>query len=70
MNFTVSSSALNSRLQILSKVLNPKNSLPILECFLFDVKGQTLVLTASDGENVATAQLVLESADMDGSSTP
>lgn len=67
MNFTVSSSALNSRLQILSKVLNPKNSLPILECFLFDVKGQTLVLTASDGENVATAQLVLESADTDGS---
>ena len=39
MNFTVSSSTLNSRLQTLSKVLNPKNSLPILECFLFEVKG-------------------------------
>lgn len=67
MNFTVSSSTLNSRLQTLSKVLNPKNSLPILECFLFEVKGNTLTLTASDGENVAKAQVLLEDTDADGS---
>lgn len=67
MNFTVSSSTLNNRLQILSKVLNPKNSLPILECFLFEVNDKTLTLTASDGENVAKAQILLEDADSDGS---
>ena len=38
MRFSLSSSALSSRLLSLSRVINNKNSLPILSCFLFQVK--------------------------------
>lgn len=34
MRFTLSSTALNAKLQTLSKVISNKNSLPILESFL------------------------------------
>lgn len=50
MNFKVSSSALYSRLTAASKVLVSKNSMPILDDFLFDVKNGTITITASDGE--------------------
>ena len=33
MRFTVSSSALSSKLNMLAKVIGSKNSLPILDCF-------------------------------------
>ena len=51
MRFTLSSSALNARLQSLAKVINSKNALPILDSFLFDVRNGQLKLTASDSEN-------------------
>ena len=35
MKFVVSSTALLNRLQTASRVINSKNSLPILDCFLF-----------------------------------
>lgn len=50
MNFKVSSSALYSRLIAASKVLSSKNSMPILECFLLDVKDGIITITASDSE--------------------
>ncbi len=50
MRFDVSSTALLSRLQSISKVIASKNSLPILDSFLFDLKGNTLTITASDAE--------------------
>lgn len=50
MNFKVSSSALYSRLSSASKVLSNKNSMPILDCFLFDVKDGNITITASDSE--------------------
>ncbi len=50
MNFKVSSSALYSRLTAASKVMGSKNSMPILDCFLFDVKGGNITITASDSE--------------------
>ena len=37
MKFTVSSSALFGNLQAISRVINSKNALPILDCFLFFV---------------------------------
>lgn len=37
MQFTLSSGALNSRLQTLARVINSKNTLSILDCFLFEV---------------------------------
>ena len=50
MRFAVSSTALLSRLQSISKVIASKNSLPILDSFLFDLDGNKLTITASDAE--------------------
>lgn len=50
MKFVVSSSALLSHLQAISKVINSKNTLPILDCFLLDLSGSQLTLTAADTE--------------------
>lgn len=66
MRFTLSSTALNSRLQTLSKVINSKNSLPILESFLFQVRGGQITITASDSENIMQTSLSVEGADADG----
>jgi len=66
MRFTVSSSALSSRLAALSRVINSKNSLPILGDFVFEVKGTTLHLTASDSENTMQTVVELNDSDSDG----
>lgn len=66
MRLTISSTALASRLSALSKVFNNKNTMPILDCYLFDVKGNTLTITASDSENVMTTQLQVDEADSEG----
>lgn len=66
MRFTVSSTALSSKLNALSRVINSKNSLPILADFVFDVQGGVLHLTASDSENVMNTQLDLTESDSDG----
>ncbi len=66
MRFTLSSTALNSRLQTLSKVINSKNSLPILESFLFQVRNGQITITASDSENIMQTTLPLDGADADG----
>lgn len=50
MKFNVSSSALLSALQSISKVIASKNTLPILDSFLFNLEGQKLTITASDVE--------------------
>ncbi|MDL2265242.1 DNA polymerase III subunit beta [Parabacteroides sp. OttesenSCG-928-G07] len=50
MRFDVSSTALLSRLQSISKVIASKNTLPILDSFLFELKGEKLTITASDVE--------------------
>ena len=42
MKFNISSSALSGRLQAISRVINSKNTLPILDCFLFDIKENVL----------------------------
>ncbi|MFZ1236277.1 MAG: DNA polymerase III subunit beta [Prevotella sp.] len=65
MRFTLSSTALNSRLQTLSKVINSKNSLPILDCFLFDIRNHVLNITASDSENVMRTSVGLDECDGD-----
>jgi len=67
MRFTLSSSALNNRLQALAKVINSKNSLPILDCFLFEVSGNQLNITASDSENVMQSTLPLDDCSGEGS---
>ena len=66
MRFTLSSSAFSSRLSTLSKVINSKNSLAILDSFLFEVQNNQLTITASDSENVLTTTLQLTECDGDG----
>ena len=48
MKFYISSLELYSRLQSISRVINSKNALPILDCFLFDLSEGTMNITASD----------------------
>ena len=66
MRFTVSSTALSSKLIALSRVINSKNALPILGDFVFDINGQTLSLTASDSENTMQTTVELTESDGDG----
>ncbi len=66
MRFTLSSTALYAKLQTLSKVISSKNSLPILESFLFEVTNGQVFITSSDGENVMKAALALDSVDGEG----
>lgn len=60
MRLTISSTALASRLSALSKVFSSKNSMPILNCYLFEVNNNQLTITASDSENIMTTQIQLE----------
>jgi DNA polymerase-3 subunit beta len=66
MRFTVSSTALSSKLNALSRVINSKNSLPILADFVFDIQDNVLHLTASDSENVMKTQVELIESDGNG----
>lgn len=50
MKFDVSSTALLSHLQSVGKVISSKNSLPILDSFLFSLEKNKLIITASDSE--------------------
>lgn len=66
MRFTVSSSALSSKLNMLAKVIGSKNSLPILDCFLFQVANGEMSITASDSDNVIKSTLALTNHDGEG----
>lgn len=63
MKFKVSCSAFYSRLTTASKVLASKNSMPILDCFLFDVKDGIITITASDSEKYLITSLPLVECD-------
>ena len=66
MRFTLSSTALSSKLIALSRVINTKSSLPILSDFVFEVDGNTLRLTASDSENMMKTSVELNESDDNG----
>jgi len=67
MKFIASSSALLSHLQAISRVINSKNTLPILDCFLLKIEGHKLTATASDTETTLVTNFELIEADGDGS---
>jgi DNA polymerase-3 subunit beta len=50
MNFIVSSASLLKQLSLINGVLNSSNTLPILDNFLFEIKGSQLKVSASDLE--------------------
>jgi len=66
MKFIVSSHQLLNHLQAVSKVINPKNNLPILDNFLFKVSDNTLEITGSDLENTLISRLELSYIDGEG----
>lgn len=66
MRFVVSSTALLSHLQAISKVINSKNTLSILDCFLLELKGTTLSLTAADTETRLVTSIELSEAEGEG----
>ena len=50
MKFVVSSNALSSHLQVVSRVIASKTTIPVLDCFLFELQGNLLTITAADVE--------------------
>lgn len=66
MKFIVSSTGLFSHLQAISRVINAKNSLPILDCFLMELTDGTLSITASDSETTLITSLEVNEYDSDG----
>ena len=65
MKFVISSSVLSSRLMTIGRVIVQKNTIPILDCFCFDIKGTTLTITASDNDTTLTAKAELNECDSD-----
>lgn len=63
MKFNVSSLALLSALQSISKVIASKSTLPILDSFLFDLQGGILTITASDVETRLVTSVDVVNAD-------
>ena len=66
MRFTLSSSALSTKLGILSKVINTKNSLSILDSYLFEIRGGQLIITASDNANMMKCYVALSDYEGEG----
>jgi DNA polymerase-3 subunit beta len=66
MKFVVSSTELLSHLQAISRVISSKNTLPILDNFLFNLSGNDLEITASDLESTLITRMKLENASGDG----
>jgi DNA polymerase-3 subunit beta len=66
MKFVVSSSELLGHLQAISRVISSKNTLPILDNFLFNLSGNDLEITASDLESTLITRMKLENTSGDG----
>lgn len=66
MKFVVQSKTLQTQLQAVSKVMNTKNAMTILDNFLFIIEGNTLTIVGSDQENVMKATMDIEDSDGDG----
>ena len=66
MKFVVSSTELLGHLQGISRVISSKNTLPILDNFLFNLSGNDLEITASDLESTLITRMKLENTQGDG----
>jgi len=66
MRFVVSSIDLLNHLQALSRVISSKNTLPILDNYLFKLDGKTLEITASDLETTMVTTLEIENVSGSG----
>ena len=66
MKFTVSSSALLSLLATTGKVINSKNTLPILDYFLMELQGNQLKVTTSDLETTLVGTIQVDNVEKEG----
>lgn len=66
MKFNVSGKSFQQQLQAVSKVINSKNAMSILENFLLTVEGDVLTITGSDQENVMSATVDIMESECDG----
>ncbi|MDR1562347.1 MAG: DNA polymerase III subunit beta [Dysgonamonadaceae bacterium] len=67
MKFVVSSSYLSSQLHTIGRVIASKNAIPILDCFLFEVKSNKLTITAADTETRMTTSIEVGEVEGEGS---
>ena len=66
MKFIASSTQLLIGLNSVSKVISSKPALAILDNYLFDLKGNTLSVTASNGETTLRTDIAIEKVFEDG----
>ncbi len=66
MKFNVESKALYGSASAVSKVINSKNPMPILNNFLLELKDSILTITASDIENTLSARVPVMEAEGEG----
>jgi DNA polymerase-3 subunit beta len=66
MKFVANSTVLLSHLQAISRVINAKNTLQILDNFLFDLNGQQLTMTATDTETTLITHMEVEEVEGSG----
>lgn len=66
MKFNVEGKTFQQQLSAVSKVINAKNALSILDNFLLKVEGDRLSITGSDQENVMTAYMAITESEGDG----
>ncbi len=66
MQFVVSSGELFKHLQLVGKVINNKNSMPILDNYLFKLEDGDLSITASDLETTLSTRIKPESTEGNG----
>lgn len=66
MKFTVSSASLLTHLQTISRVINSKNTLPILDNFLFNLHDGVLTITAADMETTLVTTMDLDNSEGSG----
>lgn len=66
MKFNVSSAELLKGLMEISKAIPVKSALPILENFLFDLKGNLLEVTASDSELTLRTEIEVDTTEQEG----
>ncbi len=63
MRFNIPCKVFANAVSAVSKVINPKNALSILDNFLIELKGEELIITGADMENSLTARVAVTDAE-------
>lgn len=66
MKFVVPGKPFQQQLSAMSRVINSKNALPILDNFLLSLNGDVLIVTGSDSETVMTSRIEVVEAEGSG----